>query len=507
MKKGQAQIFRILVVAAVVILLLWFGWRGISQVSSKGCESRLAVFEAQLKATVRGASSDVGSREEWENAIPCNVDTVLFVDKSKDVSFSVLDKYPEVYDTISPIMTDENTFLLKSGKVVKSFDMGDIHIDWPYYDCYITSNGRIDAWIEGHGDDTKFLKIDDQFDCTFDQENSAELSTEDLEKLLDDIEDENVGVADAVQLDVDKDITDDGSNTVIVIDTPPDEGKYFQQIPKCAVESFSQAVADGDVTVSCLDGLNIVIDDPLVVWPFAGGTPDCTITIDEIIEESCKREFLGAAFEDSAAVDNIIGDDSLPGYVATDNPALVAAAAIDATLLTAIAAATVSTTTTVLVDEDVGPITNPIDVSKSSEEKLSVADKNALDGINADTHFIALVPLNNIQLNAIIESDLPHFVQDSILSAQVSNTPLSQSKLKKIVKDSNLNDWQISPLILLNMNKQKDLGLTIELHPDLVRTLGEEEVGFVNQIKQFAQAEGIMNPNVFEGLLKEGRNK
>jgi len=354
--------------------------------------------------------------------------------------------------------------------VVKSFSMGDIHIDWPYYDCYITKNGRIDVWIEGHGDDTKFLKIDDQFDCTFDQENSAELATEDLEELLDDFDRGGVGVADATQLDVDVDFIDELDSTRIDLDAPVDEGKYLLRIPKCAVESFAQAVDDGAITVSCLDELKIVVDDPLVVWRFEND--DCTITIEKLIDESCKRGFIGSGFKDDDANDNVVGDNLQAGYDNGGNLVNGAGDSID-----------------------------PEDVDADAEDKLSATDRAALNVLDAEIHFIDKIPLDSMQLEAIIKSDnLNPFIKENILSAQIANTELDQGILLMVIKDGDLNDGQIETIVIENTLK------SMVLSDSVVIELGRQDIANVNVNKIKSAVSSIIPANEFEALLKQGRD-
>ncbi|MBU0614703.1 MAG: hypothetical protein KJ601_01285, partial [Nanoarchaeota archaeon] len=111
MKKAQSELFRVLMVAAIVIMLLFFGWRGIANIQKKSCDSRLAVFEAEIRSSVEAAATDTGSREEWKGSVPCGAEKIIFVDKSKDVSFEYFDSaYPEIYDTIFPERTRDNAF-------------------------------------------------------------------------------------------------------------------------------------------------------------------------------------------------------------------------------------------------------------------------------------------------------------------------------------------------------------------------------------------------------------
>ncbi|MBU0615519.1 MAG: hypothetical protein KJ601_05475, partial [Nanoarchaeota archaeon] len=158
-----------------------------------------------------------------------------------------------------------------------------------YFDCYITKTGLIDFWIEGHGGDTKFLKLSDNFDCTFEAAVPVELSSEDEAEVLEDIG-EVFTPMDTCEVTREFSVTLSG--TEVKLTNCDQDNLYYEVIPKCARSELDDL---GIFTFPVGMDQNYVLEsDPIVMWNF-NADQVVTYNLDSVIEESCKRGFAGVS--------------------------------------------------------------------------------------------------------------------------------------------------------------------------------------------------------------------
>ncbi|MBU1704356.1 MAG: hypothetical protein KJ922_03250, partial [Nanoarchaeota archaeon] len=163
-----------------------------------------------------------------------------------------------------------------------------------YFDCYITKTGLIDFWIEGHGGDTKFLKLSDNFDCTFESAVPVELSSEDEAEVLEDIGEEFTPMD---TCEVTREFSVTLSGTEVKLTNCDQANLYYEVIDKCALSSLDNVADIGLIPAD----VPILEHDPIVMWNFAANAEE-KYTLPGQIDELCKRKFKGVS-EDEELLD------------------------------------------------------------------------------------------------------------------------------------------------------------------------------------------------------------
>lgn len=290
-KKAQAEKLFVWILAIIMAaLILFFGYNAVSKTTQTGCMAQLVLFEKSFVSDIESMYTQQGSVAEKNYNVPCGIDRIYFVDIDKDVSFSPLVDYPEIMDSLNG--TDKNVFLIKGNEVYRSFSGGDIEIAIPYFDCYITNTGALSLFLEGKKGGTGILKENFRFDCTFAEPVPVELDPVDLGNFLEDIG-EGSRTDDC---DVARSISKEGGDTVITIIKSGEECRYFEEIPKCAIDSLMEAIDNGEIE---LENADIFSDDPLIMWDFEtkGSATEIYRLLNQIVDDDCRRKFKGAPVE------------------------------------------------------------------------------------------------------------------------------------------------------------------------------------------------------------------
>ena len=329
-------------VALVIAASLIFGYKAIASIGSSNCEAQLTILEEDLKESVRVQATDIGSRDKLDYDIPCDIDHIFAVDSSKkDDSGNIVVKesfydFPEIQDALGTA----NLFVIKDGKVFKSFDVGDLDISYPYYECYRVRGDRLALMLEGKGRATNLKQSNPQYDCTLDRTYNAELSKDDNDDICNGIPGD---CPDSDIIKLNRTIIEEpGKKTmkIEIVSEPLQEFKYWEEIPKCVAEGmitfFADAtahqykfqedaegvkrlykersgawleVADGEAVFEDVDiggtRVTLVIKkaDPLMVWHFTGGSiqeEKIQYELSELQEEitsECLKQFIGTPTE------------------------------------------------------------------------------------------------------------------------------------------------------------------------------------------------------------------
>ncbi len=304
-KRGQLHsgIIRVFIIAIIIVLISYFGYKGFSKISGTTCRSELALFEKDLQVAARGISSQTGSVEEKKYKVPCKAERIYFVDLSAfatlgDESLELLEEYAEMEDSVRS-GAKKNVFLIKNNEIIDTFEMGDLNIGPPYYDCYITKTGILDIYLEGKKGEAGILKKDEKFDCTFEGPLPVDLSDEDEDEFLEDVGEEEVIEEGCEIIREIVEIPGEEGVRVVINKTGTSKCTYFENIPKCAVKSLIKAIEEGEFPLE--GGWEIFAEDPIIMWDF-GINEDWGFyqILNKIIKESCKREFKGAPFKKGA---------------------------------------------------------------------------------------------------------------------------------------------------------------------------------------------------------------
>jgi hypothetical protein len=302
--KSQANMLSWILILIVIAVTIFFGFKAVKTTSEKGCVAQLALLEKNLELDIESMYGLEGSVIEKKYSIPCGIERIYFVDNSREVPFSVLSDYPEIMDSLKSD-TGKNIFLIRDGTVHSSISGGDLTIDTPYFDCYTTSTGKLDIFLEGKEGETEILKKNSKFDCTFTGALPVELDPEDTSDLLDEIDTSEPEI-DVCTIERNM-VEADGDITVTIL-KKGDPCRYYEQIPKCAISSLEEAIDNGEIDIQ---NMKIHDGDPILMWDFAAGEDEEFYRLlNSIIDEGCKRGFKGVSVNgvDPAAAPNVIAD-------------------------------------------------------------------------------------------------------------------------------------------------------------------------------------------------------
>jgi len=326
MKKSQinSHVITCFIIAIGISLILIFGYKAWIFIKDSQCK-HLTILEADLKDSIRIQSTDIGSRKQFIADIPCNADFAFAIDLDrKDYVKESFQDFPIIKDSIES-GSKSNFFVVKDKEIIESFDIGNIDISYPYYECFDIKRGHIAIFIEGKGAKTGLLQSDAKYDCTFDKSYSSELAPKDLSIICKDIpgecpEDDILTISRTI---------DDGRITVDISSKEPlKEFKFWEELPKCVSEGITEnidfifagvnekyeineqgeIIKDGKLlapgyTVLNSPGLEIKIEkpDPIMKWHFSGFNIQNEKIIYKLenlkkeITSDCLRQFRGAA--------------------------------------------------------------------------------------------------------------------------------------------------------------------------------------------------------------------
>ena len=86
---------------------------------------------------------------------------------SKNINPDVFNKFPLIQDSIASNL-NKNVFLVKGDEVKRSFFSGNLELSYPYFECLIPMNERIDFFLEGKGRAVEVIPGCEQAECSYD---------------------------------------------------------------------------------------------------------------------------------------------------------------------------------------------------------------------------------------------------------------------------------------------------------------------------------------------------
>ena len=350
LKKAQieGEQFAFIIVLVIVGLIIVFGFKMYYDFKNAGCKTELQVFSGDLKHDTKVVGLKRGDQQIKTYNVPCGVDTVYLIDSKKEISSSFA-QYPLIQDNIESGMGDD-VFMMRKGAIVSSFDIGEIDISWPYFECYAVHEGRLQAKIEGKGQFAIFRHTDESenslYDCTFIDEVNVELTKKDFCEIVREImaakrdvplrliSDSELGPEcdkifdeqDRVKIERTFEYDETTGETTVRVKIDP-EGtltrlKYWEKIPKCALSALNEQLSDeigsdrfffsndaaiiptarnsiypapdNRIVEGTFAGENDLIikqDDPLLVWNFYGNAGQL-LDAGEDIGYKIKKEIL-----------------------------------------------------------------------------------------------------------------------------------------------------------------------------------------------------------------------
>jgi hypothetical protein len=148
-KKAEVnQVFIFLIIAAVIVVIILFGFAQIQQMIKSVQEAEMQVFANQLTKDIEFVSLKKGS-QTFTYTLPNSVKSIVFLDSSyKTVLMENLfiKKNPIIYDALESDQKMNMFLMSKSGKLLKSFYIGEIEVG-QFGDQACSGVGKIDATL------------------------------------------------------------------------------------------------------------------------------------------------------------------------------------------------------------------------------------------------------------------------------------------------------------------------------------------------------------------------
>lgn len=152
------SIFIYVISALIIILIVYFGYRGITSMQKANDQSIIEKMQVQLKSDLSALSFHYGSKASLGYELTKKYNMMCFVDLTIDPAEKIIrDAYIEVH--LSPLILDSvtgdntnNVFLV--GEDFLGFESGPVEIDEPYIYCVNKSGVYVKFNATGGGDRT-----------------------------------------------------------------------------------------------------------------------------------------------------------------------------------------------------------------------------------------------------------------------------------------------------------------------------------------------------------------
>ena len=168
-KKGAfSEVFKYIMAAIVAVVVIFLGYSVVSKTKDSACRTELQKFQLEHKSL--GTALRAGETSLKEEKLPCQADSIYFLDLSKDIDPSNFAKIPVIKDSVQSKGSD-NVFIVKEGIVRSSFFAGNLEMKYPYFLCLKPRADKISFKAEGLGKTTMIESDCDTPHCTFTNEN------------------------------------------------------------------------------------------------------------------------------------------------------------------------------------------------------------------------------------------------------------------------------------------------------------------------------------------------
>jgi len=327
-KRGQGEVIKYVIISVIIIFVTFFGYSVITSVREKTCNTELAQFEIDIKGFDKTVK--FGSVKEFTKLVPCDVDEVYFFDLGKDINLDYLEHLPLLKDSVGS-KAEKNIFLVKDNKILDSFYVGNLNIEFPNYICFLPKFQKINFFVEGKGKEVSVISGCFQPECTYipvRPENNEAVGilneavgfgrkadadpADDLEcvNCPDSVNDElsnffetreNVDIFRKYEY-----CKEEGKTNVEIIIRPKGNARlstfrFYESIPKECVNSLSVYVQEiiknyeGDVSINA---------DPLIIWTLEDIQKEerLSYVLDTFLTEECKEIIAGMGI--AAAIEN-----------------------------------------------------------------------------------------------------------------------------------------------------------------------------------------------------------
>ncbi len=157
MKKATiGSIFIYTISALIIILVVYFGYRGITSIQEANEEAIMEKFQLRMKADISKLAINYGTTASFSYPVAEGYEKLCFVDLHLNVTneeirnSSLQSGYPLIWDSVES-KSPNNAFLL--GKKFLAFDTGKIKVECePFVYCINITRTTINFVAEGGGD-------------------------------------------------------------------------------------------------------------------------------------------------------------------------------------------------------------------------------------------------------------------------------------------------------------------------------------------------------------------
>ena len=264
---------------------------------------------------------------------------------SKNINLDIFDKFPLIQDSIASKL-NKNVFLVKGDEVKRSLYSGNLELSYPYFECLMPMNERIDFFLEGKGRAVEVIPGCEQAECSYDpivldgakedvllgsitfrSDDGECLDDDSCGRTTNDVEDIQTEAEKAVGTSKNVDMfrkykycPEDGNTTVeITIRAKEDitDFRFFENIPKGCVNDLVDFVFK-IYPVALVSVQNRT--DPLIMWYFSslqeGEEKKISYEINKKLDDLNCREVI----EGLGIAEEIDGTDSEDGIDTADIP-------------------------------------------------------------------------------------------------------------------------------------------------------------------------------------------
>src|SRR3989338_1014865 len=301
---GAAIVFVVLLV--ITLKFTYFS----EEVKCKATDFQFGELQDKISLMLSAGSGD---REEKEFTVPCG-DRAYFFNLNKKqelLSSGSLRDEPLLEDAVSSATsseTDNNLYIMKKNKIVGSFSLGDIRLDYPYNLCFdLKARRKVRLALDDLGAKVMIRPNCEEVECTVVPEK---LEQPEIETLLNDIckgetgtaldecknaERQNIENAKG-NLDIKLKVSTCFPETTKVefIIKPKEKGttatdvKLFETVPKDCIDDLNKYVEKlegGETEI-------ILKSDPMIVWSFSSLNKEERVAyqITKFLDDHCRKQ-------------------------------------------------------------------------------------------------------------------------------------------------------------------------------------------------------------------------
>ena len=168
-KKSQAnsQIFVYVLGVIVILIILFVGYKLMSNILSSGKAANTENFKTEIKEDIEGIGNEYGSEVIQDYDLPRGYEKLCLVDL-ENVNLNNIDNL-RIRDSVESGV-EANVFM-EGEKAFDMFYVDGLRLEPPYITCISAENGKLELEFKGKGDSAQLQSPVDNNYCTNAQEN------------------------------------------------------------------------------------------------------------------------------------------------------------------------------------------------------------------------------------------------------------------------------------------------------------------------------------------------